>query len=353
MSKIYHVLFFLLTLILATGCSEEITVEQTEQQPKLIVNAILNPDEDNVVLLNMSEAETVRDIRDARIEVIVNGQTVETLTQGTPSEVSLENNHYYYNAKHATLAFALKTKFKPGEQVTIRATAEGNTYKAEATTTIPERPLEVSVDTAHIVRNSSDYIEVRVKLKDFPQSGNYYRIYLRERYITRGVSEYTGRDTTVIYNHIPETDSNEDYILNDGQPQSGTDIEEELTGTEIENKFMLFTDRLLSNESIIKFYVNKNSSQYPLIGIDITKPVHFSGELYIGVAHIDEQLFAYWKALDGIMQTDSDDLGISEMIILPTNVEHGIGYVGAESVSYKTFSLPEEVWGEYYSRNMK
>lgn len=344
-----HLIIYIVLCIFSSACENEIPYYPKQQEPQLVMNALLEADKnDNRVYLYLSEGNKFGRINEATLSLYVNGQLAES-----PKELPLQEiaNSSFENptnempevlpsvVKHKV--FRLTTVFHPGDNIRLESIAEHGKYHVSAEVTVPQPVDEVQVDTcASFLRKYNrlyPYRQYKITVKDRPNEKNYYRLEMAQEFSYR--CEYINNTVpdTIINMRNTEFINREDMILTDGHPTSSDEEENEFFPT-IENKYNIFNDNRFSNTSAtLKVYAEYYEKVYPDY---IFHQLHRSGTITIRLLSITEAEYRYQKALNGLDSDDYDET-LMEPISLPCNVNGGLGFVGACAVTKKMILFPE------------
>lgn len=132
-TKLYLMIYAAIGTLLA-GCKNDIPYDLGQQEPMLIMNALLQTGEaENNVYLHLSENGYISHVKEATLTLYVNGQAVESPQAASPEGFK---------------KFHLTTRFRPGDRIRLEATAEGGKYHVSSQVTVPHPVQSLKVDTA-------------------------------------------------------------------------------------------------------------------------------------------------------------------------------------------------------------
>lgn len=320
MKTSFYVISALLFLA-CTACENTIKYKESEQEPKLIVNALLNTDnEENYVYLNLSGAHQTTEVTDGIVDLYINGVLQETSIALSPNGTS-------------TNIYPINTPIHAGDRIRIEA-SDGYGYRqAWAETSVPHRPQIIHIDTTTVSikkyydsNYTEEYWRMKIKMRSLSGEKSYFRIVSEKREVVEGVSLQTGNDSTFTfktYDYI----AREDIALTDGRPSSP---QEEDVGilTSTPNKYGIFEDRYFSNgEYTLTINVPKSSWWYDSLE-DTSKRKKKSTYMRIKLIAISDTEFQYLRTLN-FYDSDNYDETMSEPIRFFSNVNNGLGIVGA------------------------
>lgn len=315
--KTHIIPLLLLSALLAGACENEIPFNLKDNPPKLVMNALMNADSTrNVLYLNLTDRQTMVYVKDATVEVRVDGILTETL-HAEPAD----DNHSLPNR------YIIRSRFRPGETVRIDATTPDGAHHAWAEVVVPQPPQQIErVDTAtlRMVNGYSSYrapyMQYKISINDRRNQPDYYRLIV-ESINTKTVRTEEGADTTYAYKSY-DIVSREDVVLTDGAPTSN---DEESNGLfdKARNIYAVFDDARFRDNAYVMTVYNRIGEPYPELKALKTRTV-------IRLLSITETEFYYLKALN-IIDSDAYDDTLMEPIKYPSNVHGGTGIVGISS----------------------
>jgi|GEM_PF-227002 len=351
--KIFTILSVLITILFVTSCENDMPITHNEKFERLVMNAFIDADStNNVLYLNLTGADSALVVKDAHIEVRVNGELKE-------KEAASSRNKY-----------PVKTQFHQGDVVRIDAYTNDNKYHVWVEETVPHSVGFVALDTAHVYKkfNSNSHAggdsgigniwQYKISFKDNSGDVNYYRLYM-ERFIKKEtiykyVAEWPDvyKEDTVIY-YRPDYGSDymcyEDPIMMDGHTISAdgdNDFGEYLpTLQATENIYGVFNNNRFKGKSCT-LTVYDDLHSYPLYqhSVDTEEKTEETticpiDEIFF-VQSITESEYYYLKALNLYRSSDyQDNDDLSGPIKFPTNVHGGTGMVGFSSSASKYIRL--------------
>ena len=358
------------------ACENEIPYNPGQQNPQLIMNALLNAGQtENLVYLHLSEGNSIGRINEATLSLYVNDKQVESPQAISPEEYygnmqnQLDKGQYEALLKSMRFKiFRLTARLQPGDNIRLEATAEGGKYHVSSQVTVP-RPLQsLQVDTCTaLIRQWGSmraHRQYRITLEDLPNEKNYYRLeivnnkdfrcviytpnedengdYIKDE---NGDYIYTITKDTVVNYRYTELINREDVILTDGHVTSSDDDENTMFPTNIENKYSIFTDNRFTNSSAtLKVYTPLYDDNYDILqSLNYTR-CYLKQNITVRVLSLPETYYRYLKALNCMDDEDYDE-ALMEPISLPSNVEGGLGFVGISSEIQYTIDMPDKKWG--------
>lgn len=352
--KAIHLIIYSILLLSVTACENEIPFSMSYGEPKLIMNALLDAGEpENYVFLSLSGTEGISHVEQASVTLYVNGKLTETAEELPPLKpIGSLDMVYDPNAPLNNLPeiakrkkFRITTTLRPGDNIRLEAVAEGGKYHVTAEETVPQPVPPVQIDTIATMLKSywgwEDYRQFKITLQDRPGEKNYYRLDIRRDISIYGL--YDNRTDTVI--HIRETEliNREDIVLTDGNPSSNEDDENDLFGTYIANKYNVFTDSRFANTGYtLKVYTLLKDSYS---AANIYQISRVSRVVTVRLLSISEAEYRYLKALN-YLESDNYDEALMEPVIIPSNVEGGLGFVGVSSEARQVMEFPDEIFDD-------
>lgn len=368
-----HLIIYIAFITLFTACENEIPYNLAEQDPLLIMNALIDTEKaENLVYLHLSKGDHIGRIEEATLTLYVNDKPVESPQSVSPEEYygylegQLDDRAYEALLKSMRFKmFRLTTAFRPRDEIRLEATAEGGLYRVSAKVSVPQPLQSLQVDTCTaLIRqwgSMRHYRQYRITLEDRPNEKNYYRLEvvnnkdfhcttrrIREDengdYITdeNGDFIYDTKDTIVNYRYT-ELINREDVILSDGHVTSSDDDENAMFPV-IDNKYNIFTDSRFTNSSAtLKVYTPLYDDNYDILNNLTYTRCTLKHTITVHLLSLTESYHRYLKALN-CMDDDDYDGALMEPISLPNNVEGGLGFVGVSSEIQYVIEMPDKTW---------
>ncbi len=328
--KRHHILWLSGCIILFLACENEIDLNFEERPPRLIMNALINNDNDqNYLYLNMTGPYATANVKDATVEIQVNGELVET---PQPDRFDWEGDYQ--------LQFPIHSRFRPGDVVRIDARTPDGKHHAWAEVTAPQPATIVGVDTLSTRRlvntrysNNSwmDLLRYRITIKDRPQERNFYRLVV-EAYDTVAVYIPDSLKTNILASVHNTMNIDEDVVLTDGRPSSSDDE----MFTQPKNIYAVFDDhRFRDKDYTLNVYSTPlaNTGEFTWYSWPDSYQVHYlwvRTRINIRLQSISEAEFRYLKILN-VIDSDAYDEVLNEPITFPSNVHGGTGFVSISS----------------------
>lgn len=359
MRKYIIACLFLLPLVLTVSCSRELDLPETEGD-LVVLNAILYTDEtQHDVFLSLSTREGDLPLSDADVRCTI-GDGPEVVAK----QIENTNNSARYQFEAAIC---------PGDRVRIEAT--GGTYRARAEVTAPALPLPEALDTL----STDGRMQFALRIQERPDEADYYQLQLAYRVHTsidvywRDVnphpeypeSGFTAGKQTGHFEYETDQpvplDLGEDPILNDGYtPQSIIDkYYNTNAGFLFEfspvNKTRIFSDHLFPaggatvhfSTQTRNFRMEERRSNYEY---DEWSRFHYrlTRQLVVRLMALDEHTWQYLGTVNRVREMNGFNTLLVEPVVIPTNVEGGLGFVGIASAAPVVLELPGIDNPDYY-----
>lgn len=351
--KTRHFIIYISILLFSTACENEIPYTPGFSEPQLIMNALLDAGEpENYVLLSLSGVQGISHVENAVVTLYVNGQVAETPEELPPLEpIGSADMVYDPNAPLNNIPeiakrkkYRITTALHPGDNIRLEAVAENGKYHATAEVTVPQPINPILVDTCTMplkgYNGFTNYRQFKITVQDRPGEKNYYRLDIRHDITTYGL--YDSRIDTVIHSRETELINREDIVLTDGNPNSNEDDANNFFGTyEIANKYNVFNDSRFANANYTfkvytQFYDNYSKTNLYYI-------TRISRVITVRLLSISEAEYRYLRALN-YMESDNYEEGLMEPVIIPSNVNGGLGFVGINSEAKYVMELPDKLY---------
>lgn len=337
--RLINLLSAIFCAFLFFSCTNEIPLNIKDNEPKLIVNALVNIDNSsNMVAVALTGKYDIDSVQDATVNVYINEELKEQVTQHIIWEADTLDGllHPLYLQKDKR--YEILSHFSPGDKVKIEVFANNNAYHAWAEDIIPY-PIEIEhIDTMSYLKDYSSYIRLKTTFTDKSNEKNFYRFMLMQKTTYYEMDE---NGNPIPYSYEAETfiNTREDIVLNDGKVSTDDDF---LIQTE--NLLAIFDDTRLNGT-----YTMTTSLYTPSYYMEDTTNLP-KNEITIQLLSITEAQYHYLKALN-IRYSDNYDEYLSTPIVYPSNVAGGIGIVGFTSGAYKTLNIPFKIYSPFsYSK---
>lgn len=304
---------FVLCLTTLISCENEIFFQQDHQEPQLLMNAFLEAGKkENKVYLRIAKDAEMVQVGNGSVKLFINGEEKET----AEAKILWINS----GLKDSLKACVLETPLNPGDHIRLEATAENGKFHASAETEMPYPVSQIEVDTCRtlfkIDYGMTECMQYKIKINDRPGEKNYYQLVIQE-----GI--YFGEELPDDWeptNYV-EIINQEDVVLTDGHMTTSDDDEYNFMDMAIRNVNNVFTDRRFPDAS----YTLKVYTRY-------YEPDVYVMDYAIRILSISEPMYRYLRALNCLQSEDYDET-FMEPVIIPDNVEGGLGFVGASADS--------------------
>ena len=319
----------LVALLMSAGsCESIIEFKGAEEEPKIVIYSLL--DTDSLVAVSVSVSHAVfedryepKQIKNAVVRLYRDGGLLETLTYTT--DASLPD----YSPANPFSRYASKVN-KPQYGSSYRIEVEVPGYRmASGEAILPEPIAIISIDTSHVIRELTDWIEnrliVKVRFRDPAGQENFYRA------SASGLSGfYPGNKDEPYSPLIPisvgETDLS--YAFRN-EPLIAPMQDDDIFGMYLRNTYNTFSDELISG----KEYELSMETNFQLPDTAHYEFAHTSVRLHT----LTRDLFLYLQSLSAHRQTSDNFL--AEPVLVFTNITNGLGVVGAVSTSTATLRI--------------
>ncbi len=341
--------FLPLLLFLAAACTNTIPYDFGQVEPQLMVVGWLDQAcPEQTLLISLSENGLVVPVEDARVVCSVNGKVVADVWHSCPDN-------------DGQLPVVFPASLQAGDKVQLSFEANRGAFRAtSALLTVPE-PVTISrVDTARVTIRYTDwsdrYLQVHADIPDRKGEENWYSISLRE--ITEGTYSFRdgGPDLVVTVDsprYILEMD---DPILLDGNGAPSNELLD-YTGN---GEFACFSDRQFRDATA---HVRMNAfSSWNNEGVDFESLAgelaksYGSGDLEsrgpdscttrhwleVRLSHCSQEAYDYLRALRTV-SSSSYRPDIMEPVVIPSNMEGGVGFVSVVHTASARIELPSEI----------
>lgn len=338
MIKKNSLLPLLLLVLLASACENEIPFNLKENSPKLVMNAQINADSlYNTLFLNITGQNTLGHVKEATVEIRVNGILTET-AQPIPND-----------AYQVQKRFRITTTFHPGDLVRIDATTSDSRLHAWAEVTVPQPITIEEVDTTRIrTRYNGSYEEMirfRFAVKDRPNEKSFYRLVIEQRGELGYLNETEGVSNTVT-GSMNRFITGDDIVLTDGQPDMNNDNSMFEIATNI---YGVFDDSRFTNQSYaMTAYILQQvwlspfyTDEQPWLNTYVNQ--WWKVDVRLRLLSITETEYYYLKALN-LIDSDMYDETMMEPIKFASNVNGGIGLISISTETSKNISLPKQTF---------
>ncbi len=325
---IRNALVLLLSASTFFSCENTIDLNDEDFTARLALTYLGSTGGENQQRFYISETYISREpriIKDAKLEVFVNDELKQTITNSTFVEFPSRSYDHMYtpspspsyrdNDQPENYPYLVNKLFKAGDKVLFRASHPKYQSTAEAQVIIPQNPkfdFEIKEVNKIVKGWSSNFtrklLQFNIKVEDFKNEDNYYRLKIH-------YTNLSGNDVKT-----PHIENKEDYIMMKGQPQTDDrDVDVSLSN-EYRNPHNVFSDELFKDkEGAITVYCNRPDETV---------------EVQITIESINATLYRYFQVTDN---SDSENPFVTPSL-LPTNVKGGVGVISIAGSSTKTYT---------------
>lgn len=326
-----EILYYLsaVCVMLFSACENDLPYHIGKQEKLLIVNAMFEAGaKENGVYLNLSGTNKIDyNIRDGAVTLYVNDEKKET--------VEAVQQHGWDSSNESDLQkiCILKTLLHPGDRIRLEASADSGKYQASAEVVVPQPIGQIEVDTfltrIKVGAYMTDCMRYKITLNDHPGEKNYYQLVIRD-------NEYWGDpdgEKEWMPYEIREIINQEEVVLTDGHISTGDDDEYNIFDRTIENKHNIFTDARFQDASYtLKVYTNYRYGGW----VGQAKVA----DALISILSITKMEYHYIRVLS-LLESEKYEPTFMEPVVIPTNVQGGLGFVGASSASQVRLRLAD------------
>ena len=340
MKKIFQISLFVL-LIVFTACKNDIVFNGSEQQEMLVLNSMLSPD--SVVKVHLTRSKFF----------LAEGNRFDTITN---ANVNLYVNDVWKEQLHYTGDGAFSGAYLPKANDVLRITAtSAGLEPVQSVVKMVNAPDLLLLDTVFknteispllqynfdpltgksiidtVGKNYHRNLDYRIRFTDNPLTKNFYRIaFMFKTTFTNGEFAQTGLIVDI-----------DDMVFNDHKQRDPLDDHYQLL------PFLEFSDVLINGKTYeIK---SKFSYYYSVLNPEISKVpskkaksflIIDKQEVTVELHEISESMYLYLRSKTAESQNGGY---FAEPVQIYTNIENGIGILGAYNKQAKTFVLPKGV----------
>lgn len=297
--KIDHILVWAIVMATTSGCEKEIPVSADESAPKAVLNTIVNCTSDaNSVKLSES-VSLFSAVEASRIE----NPNLQLRINGSDKEILFDT----YNDVHSYYRFA--ELLSPGDQVEISGhTPKHGAFSGSDYVPYPVEIASVSTEWFTGEVNNISYLRILIKIKDNPDTRNYYRIVIRDKTLFDPETDAS----TVPWN-LQDVYIDQEIVFNNISGIGGED----------EHTYRVFSDDLFQGkEYTLNVYIRKdrfNVYEYESVRYFVKIEIHA----------LSENVYKYLRSLELASAEDN----FQEPVKIFSNVAGGYGIVGIYNVS--------------------
>lgn len=361
-----YIILTALCALLLCACEKEIEFKGEVKKPVLVLNGFLTPDEN--VAVHLSKSHFVMDdqaphaaVTDAEVELYVNGTLRGKLQHRKPSAEA-----DYWKPSHEAGWYESAYRPQVGDKIEIRASAVGFEV-VRAQTQIPAAPVFELADSTlvHTITDvTTQYISrPGYSIKLFSHT-NKFRLRLKENkdetnfYFARGmhnIYRYREEDGTLYLWNTEKQWIQLSKSLKGGISDSGSPLEDVLWGEEGDSESKRQTENLFSDEFVngrelfFEFEYSENLKAVMTRPNGSTEIINASDawikEYAVGMSNMTPDYYQY--VVSAAKAYDSDENPFMEPVQVRTNVENGLGILGAYTTTWFTFRFEKYTDGAY------
>ena len=333
-----------LLLFILTGCflscEKDIAFKGTITDPLLVLNSLLTPD--SVVSVHLSQSRFIlgdikpfTHISDANVSLFVNGSLKEQLTHDA-------NGQYmgtYLPKAGDEVKMEVKARgYDPVSSQTV-IPHNPNVVVNDSTVTVETWENEMPNQPNTIFKNRRRNMQVQLKLTDAADQENYYYIKATLNFYRHGALVRQKDIKLKLSELLKSNTADSEHIFEDVFGDGGTTDRTE----------NLFSDAYVNGQEILfdfNFDDTLESSKY-VNGVkeESSHDDELIVEYIIEIAEISKDFHLY--IVSGNKAANAEDAGFSEPIQVHSNIDNGLGILGAYN-SYRFVSRFESEYYPYY-----
>lgn len=328
-----------LFLVLAAACENPLEYRPKDTSKKLIMNSLLEVGADTqAVYLGISTVNGIDAVKSGEVKCYVNGKLAAVATHADAHEWPKQESAYYTFME----PYLFTAGFAAGDEITLEAVADGGSYKASASVTVPPLPELKNVSVLEVKEPVEDGVRTVYKfsitLQDNDPGHDYYRLLVYYDYHATGFAggQRMGESDGRIFCSL---DTSGDPVLSESS-FSGPQAQDALFTFDTPNRYGIFTDLSFNGKSItlrpsadqISFWDLTGDFGY---GSDV---IEVEGRFCVEISLLSEQYYYYLKSLNSLFG-DSAIFALED-ITLPDNIDGGIGFAGMTNPERRILKLP-------------
>lgn len=338
--KRYIVAF--LFLVLAAACDNPLEYRPKDTSKKLIMNSLLEVGADtHAVYLGISTINGIETVKSGEVKCYVNGKLAAVAEHADAHEWPATESAYYTFME----PYLFTAGFAAGDEITLEAVADGGSYKASASVTVPPLPELKNVSVSEVKVPAEDGVKTVYKfsitLQDNDPGHNYYRLMVYYDYHAAGFAggECMGESDGRIFCSL---DTSGDPVLSESG-FSGPQAQDAMFTFDTPNRYGIFTDLSFNGKSItlrpsadqVSFWELAPDFAY---GSDM---IEVEGRFCVEVSRLSEKYYYYLKAVNALFG-DSAFFALED-ISLPNNIDGGIGFAATTNPERRIIELPVSI----------
>ncbi len=290
------VVLSILSVLIFSSCTKILDDELPQSEPKLVINAAINPD--SVFNLNLSKTVHVFENESSNNLPFVFGATTRIY----------EDGQFLFNLEESENGYYSKPGFYPNLNSTYKVEVEKAGYNPVHAETYIPNPIAInSIDTLLVFNNEGYYswveLQCILKYNDPPGVDNYYRLDCYYILVDEQGQEF-------MYRQYVSVDESDEYLFDKSY------------------EYLLWND-LLSDGNEVNIRFNIYPDYYIPDSSNIT---------YLIMLHsVSEDFYKYDKSRSLYFETGGSDNPFSEPVIIYSNIVNGFGVFGGYSSDTVSF----------------
>ena len=318
------ILYIIAAITVLASCEGTIDYTPSDSATKIILNGLIHTGESrHTISMCLSDLQTVRPVNEGEIYCTVNGGK-RIAGVRTP-----------YSGRDQ-LDFVFDMDLKPGDHVLVEAYCKGMSCRAEV-----DMPETASVKSAEVkdLKDKEGEYDLDMTLSDRVGGNDYFLLYLMEK------NEFTFRydeglnlpDTTVVIGSSIGYDIGNDPVLNDGYQTESSVTDDLFADMMPYNVTKVFSDRFFTDSECnvsVRFF-----SSYKYVLLDRrsgyweypAESVSKKSTILVRLVSIGKEYYDYLRAFNSFYPSEFEYNPLIEPVEIPSNVEGGLGFIGAGS----------------------
>lgn len=339
MKRITTYLLAVIMILMTAACEKTTIINNGDHKPLIQMYGILSTSKsENQVKIKLSLNDRVVKAPNAQLTVTADGKPM------TVSEYGDGN-------------FSIHGQLTSGSKIKLIATAT-DMHPATAEVIMPEPAIEI-VDPAieYSVNENSftliDKLDFRIPLHQTLPGRHYYKLSIQEKHSFKAKDDFGYpfiNEVTDSYNNIDRIDKSNEPLLNDGRPPQ-TDSDNSFY-TYIPNNFNTFTNSAFEEERAV---ISVGGTLYSCSISDAIrrfkerdcKKGHLvcQQSIRILVETISPSTYHFCRVND-MIDNDEYEEALTEPLVIPSNVDGGIGFIGTATAVEYVFPERSETYPE-------
>lgn len=338
-------IYIVITVLFLVSCETDIPFDVDKNPPKLVINSLFDANkETNSVILALTGREKATYVKDATVDIYVNGILKDHLTEpekSSDSDVDTENVRY-----------KTATRFAPNDVIKIEVRTNDGKYHAWSEIIVPQPIVIEKIDTMVLDNsnlqwnNIAKFLRVKTTFSDNDKKRNYYRIVMFSKFEIEKEDPVT-HEKTISHQVISQPlIIKEDVVLTDGHPSIENDDDNGLLQP-VRNIYGVF-----DNSRIDGTYTMITTLRIPywIIRDDWEHITRIGVVVRLRLLSITQMQYLYLKALNlyyndtyyGNSDSQYDEY-MTLPIKFPSNIEGGTGIFGVSIGDEKIIPMEDYI----------